>query len=171
MQIVVSLLSLLLLKAECNSWGPKRHHVLMKDFLNSRNLPIASVSGTSGYSPVSQPTRPTATNSNLSDDVARGGHATVKVAQEQVELEQLATETESIDTTGVATDGAPTSPSTKSPVSSSSQEIQAISVDLASSNSAETGKGRKKKNTSSASRIAKKLRVSEKSRKTKNWVS
>jgi hypothetical protein len=117
--------------------------------------------------------RPTATNSNLSDDVARGGHATVKVAQELVETEQLVAETHSVDAQGVAADAVATSPPTVSPVSRSSHEIQAIAVDLTTSNTVESGKGRKKKNTSSAARIAKKLRVSEnvKPRQTRKWVS
>ena len=160
MQIVVSLLSLLLFQAECKSWGPQRHDVLMKDFLNSRNLPIATVSGTSGYSP----SRPTATNSNLSDDVARGGHASVKVGQEQIEQEELGTQTDSLDTKVVAADTVPTSPPSTSPVIRSSHGIKAIAVDLTNSKTVESGKGRKKKNTSSAARIAKKLRVSEDSK-------
>jgi hypothetical protein len=140
--IVGALLQLLLLHAECTSWQPKLHGVLMKDFGSSRNLPIVSPSGTSGFTSSKTKTLP---NSNLSDDVARGGHASVKVASEQTadtdEAEAVASHVETASAT---------------PVDVPSAEVKALNFDVQAKNVM----SKKKKDTSSAAKIARKLKVS-----------
>jgi hypothetical protein len=167
MQITVlgALLQLLLLQTECTSWQPKLHGVLMKDFGSSRNLPIVSPSGTSGFSASKPPS-----NSNLSDDVARGGHASVKVATSTattatttssserllpVEKQSQSTDTDNAKVDTVASGSSSTSPAIIG-VPVSSGEVNAIIVDLPTENV----KGKKTKDTSSAAKIARKLKVS-----------
>lgn len=160
--ILGTLLQLLLLQTECTSWQPKLHGVLMKDFVSSRNLPMVSPSGTSGFS-ASKPT----SNSNLSDDVARGGHASVKVASSTattsttehllpVDNQSRTTDADKVNVDTVASSSsASTSPAIIG-VPVPSGEVSTIIVDLP----AEHVKGKKKKDTSSAAKIARKLKVS-----------
>jgi len=148
MQIVIGLLlSLLLQNADGKVWQPNsplHHGVMLKDFVNSRSLPITSPSGTSAG-------RTTTSAILVSDDVARGGHANVKIARDEEETETVE---DFVDT--IAKDATATPQVEEQP---NNDKVKAISVDHTTDN--DHVKGRKKKATSSASRsskIAKKLK-------------
>ena len=123
----------------------------MKDFGSSRNLPIVSQSGTPGFA--SKPKVPS--SSNLSDDVARGGHAAVKVASEEETVTVTKTSEHTDNVEAMASHVTATS-ATPAAADAHLGEVKSINIDLPTENV----KGRKTKDTSSAAKIARKLKVS-----------
>jgi hypothetical protein len=114
---------------------------MMKDFVNSRALPtiVSPQGGTSGSS-VQAP-------SKISDDVARGGHASVKTSREEEQEEQ----TDDVATTAVVDDANPVRQE-----AGEVDDIKAINVDVAVE---KLSSSQQKKKLKTAAKIAKKLKV------------
>lgn len=134
----------LALTVDGRSWQPKsplHHGVMMKDFVNSRALPITSPQGAPGGS--------TSSSSKLSDDVARGGHASVKTTPELEEKKIAAKDTaDDASSTLQETEGA--------------DSIKSINMNV----TVDKMTKRQKKKLTSAAKIAKKLKVRERQKMT-----
>jgi hypothetical protein len=121
---------------------------MMKDLVNSRALPTISSSpqgGTSGSSSVTP---------KISDDVARGGHASVKTSREE---EQIVEPTHNVATTAVVND---TNPIRQEAVEV--EDVKAINVDVDVPVPVPVEKltnSQQKKKMKTAAKIAKKLKV------------
>jgi hypothetical protein len=132
------------------SWKPRWQTVYMKDFVNSRNLPVVSPpSGASGFT-----SRKQEAEIIIPDDLTRGGHTLVKTIVGRSDSNDTTAISNDISTENLEDFRQDMTTSQPSVLKGSSKQMQSLDINVT-----HIGEEKQKKLWSSAARIAKKLKV------------